>query len=68
MVAGDGDVEGADLLVKAFGEASVGVADSDTDLTHHRSPSVRTADGGLAAPARVAGARVQGCLTRTARV
>jgi len=34
VVAGDGRVERADLLIKAFGEASVGVADSDPDLTH----------------------------------
>src|SRR4029077_5220277 len=38
MVAGGGGgVEGADLLVKASGEASVGVADSEPDLTHHLS-------------------------------
>src|SRR5438876_6039679 len=39
MVTGDLRVEGADLLTKAFGEASVGVADGEPDLTHHRSPS-----------------------------
>src|SRR5690242_10203873 len=39
MVTGDGCIEGADLLVKPFGEASVGVADSEPDLTHDRSPS-----------------------------
>jgi hypothetical protein len=40
MVTGGGGVEGADLLIKAFGEVSVGVADSEPELTHHRSPSM----------------------------
>jgi len=39
VVPGDGGVKGADLLVKAFLEASVGVADGEPDLTHDRSPS-----------------------------
>ena len=38
MVAAGGGVEGADLLVEAFGEVSVGVADGEPGLTHHRSP------------------------------
>ena len=29
MVAGDGGIEGIDLLIRAFPEASVGVADND---------------------------------------
>jgi hypothetical protein len=37
-VTGDGGVERADLLIKAFGEASVGVADSEPVLTHRWSP------------------------------
>ena len=40
MVAGNGGDEGADLLIKAFGEASIAVADREPDLTHHRSPSM----------------------------
>ena len=42
MVAGDGGVEFADLLIEAFGEISVGVADGEPDLIHHRSPSTGT--------------------------
>jgi hypothetical protein len=38
MVAGDGGVEGADLLIEAIPQASVGTADSQPDLTHHWSP------------------------------
>jgi hypothetical protein len=40
MVAGGGGVEGADLLIKAFGETSIAVADREPDLTHRRSPSM----------------------------
>jgi hypothetical protein len=43
MVAGGGGVEGADLLIEAFGEASVGVADNEPDFGHHRSPFTETA-------------------------
>ena len=32
VVAGDGGIEHADLLIKAFGEASVGIADSEAGL------------------------------------
>ena len=39
-------LKGPDLLVKAFGEASAGVAGCDPDLTHHLSPSMENADGG----------------------
>lgn len=35
MVAGDGGVEGADLLTKAFPQASVGLAGNERYLTHH---------------------------------
>jgi hypothetical protein len=35
-------LKGPDLLVKAFGEASAGVAGCDPDLTHHLSPSMET--------------------------
>jgi hypothetical protein len=54
MMTGDGGVEGTDLFIKAFGEASVGVANSEPDLIHHRSPSMGTADGRLSTPTRVA--------------
>src|SRR6266566_489010 len=42
MVAGGGGVEFADLLIEAFGEVSVGIADGEPDLIHHRSPSMGT--------------------------
>jgi hypothetical protein len=53
MMTGDGGVEFADLLVQAFLEVSVGVADREPDLIYDRSPT---------------GTAVQACLTRTARV
>jgi hypothetical protein len=43
MVAAGGGVEGADLLVEAFGEVSVGLTDGEPGLTHHRAPLTRTA-------------------------
>jgi hypothetical protein len=39
MVAGDGGIEGVDLLIQAFPEASVGVAGNDRDLIHRLCPS-----------------------------
>src|SRR4029077_12420112 len=42
IVAGDGGVEGADLLIEAFGEAGVGFADHERDLAHHRCPATGT--------------------------
>jgi len=55
MVASDSGVEFADLLINAIPQASIRVADSKPDLTHHRL-------------LKVTGTKVQGSLTRTPRV
>src|SRR5215831_16326741 len=80
MVAGDGRVEGADLLIKAVSQAQrrphrprtiprSSMPPSGGRLTPtsgwHAHPSREI---GLWLPAKVTGVRVQGCLTRTARV
>src|SRR5690348_6120402 len=79
MVAGDGRVERAELLIKAVSQASVGLTGNERYLVHQCLPLGMAharrrlacppwAAGGLWMRADVAGVRVQGCLTKTARV
>ena len=80
MVTGGGSVEGADLLIKAFLRGRIGLTGQRNDISSFTvspprgwpmpagSCPAHPGSGWACEPGEVTGVRVQGCLTRTARV